>query len=75
MAQTETFSEKRNRVIVILNGEIDELDKLDDDMKSYLKLHLYIKWGDPWFWQKLLYAMPHKLMRKSYSMIQMESKL
>lgn len=60
MAQVNTFNEKRNRVIVILHGEIDELENLDDEMKIFLKLHLYLKYNDTRFWAKLCYAMPHR---------------
>ena len=54
------FDEKRSRVIIVLNGELDNIEDMDEDLELYLKLNTYIKWTDNWFWSKLKYAMPHK---------------
>jgi protein toll len=66
-AQTEASNERRNRIIVITSGDVNETDKMDEELQSYLRLHLYIKHEDPRFWQKLRYAMPHKKMDSEQS--------
>lgn len=67
MAHKKTRTDGRFRVILIVYGDIDcaQMDNVNEEFRLYMKTHTYIKWDDPWFMKKILYAMPHKRHRRN----------
>ena len=65
-AHHRLLREKKNRIIMILLDEINN-DKLDKELKLYLKTRTYVKIGDPWFWQKIEYAMPERMPAQEHN--------
>ena len=59
MAHHNVITEGKNRIIVILLS--DDLPKnMGSDLKLYTKTTTYLRYDDPWFWDKLRLAMPDK---------------
>lgn len=56
-AHHRLLEERKNRIIMILLHDIDT-NLLDNQLRDYLKTRTYVKYGDPWFWPKIEYAMP-----------------
>jgi len=56
-AHTQALKDRTNRLIVVVYGEVPK--DLDGELDLYVKSNTYLKWGDPRFWERLRYAMPH----------------
>lgn len=56
-AHALALREARPRLVVVLLDEPTALP-LDDKLRTYLATNTYVRWGDPWFWQKLRLALP-----------------
>ena len=52
-AHTQALQDKTQRVIIIVKGELPEMNSLDEDLQKYISLNTHLDTGDPWFWQKL----------------------
>lgn len=60
-AHKQVFSDERVKVVVVLFGDIPPAEKLDPVLRAYLSINAHVKWGDPWFWDKLNYALRHSM--------------
>ena len=43
------------RVVIVLVGELPDLDTMSEDLKMYVRARSYISTADSWFWRKLRY--------------------
>jgi len=59
-AHNKAMKEQTQRVIIIVHGEMPDMNEIDEDVQKYLKSNTFIKSDDPWFWKKLRYALPKK---------------
>ncbi|KAL0852591.1 hypothetical protein ABMA27_016962 [Loxostege sticticalis] len=59
-ANAHAQRERRAQVLIVVLGEIPDCEEMDAELRAYLSTNTYLKWGDPWFWEKLKNAMPHR---------------
>ena len=56
-AHYRVLHDKTIRIIMILLDDKPP-QNLDPELKLYIKTNTYLEWKDPWFWEKLKYALP-----------------
>ncbi|XP_050562910.1 protein toll [Spodoptera frugiperda] len=56
-AHALALRDARPRLVVVLLDDPARLP-LDDRLRRYLATNTYVRWGDPWFWEKLYLALP-----------------
>ena len=56
-AHYRVLHDKTIRIIMILLDDKPPAN-LDPELKLYIKTNTYLEWKDPWFWEKLKYALP-----------------
>ena len=59
-AHKQALEDKRNRVIVVVYGDLPDPSTMDPELRLYISMNTYLEWGDAHFWQRLRYALPHK---------------
>ncbi|XP_049880628.1 protein toll-like [Pectinophora gossypiella] len=64
MAHTNAVKEGRTRIIIVVLDDVIERE-MAADLRHFVSNNTYLKWGDPWFWKKLYYALPHKSISKT----------
>ena len=74
VAHQSALIEKRTKVIVVVYGEVDS-NKMDNDLRMYLKTNTYLKKDDPRFWNKLLMSLPKPSGRVNPADLDMEDYL
>lgn len=59
LAYQRALSDHINRLVIVLVDEVPA-DSLDEDLQAYVRATNYVRWGEPNFWDKLLYSLPKK---------------
>ncbi|CAG9790723.1 unnamed protein product [Diatraea saccharalis] len=59
-AHLRSQRERKARVLVVVLEDLPSENDMDAELRAYLSTNTYLKWGDPWFWEKLIYALPHR---------------
>ncbi|XP_054085788.1 protein toll-like [Zeugodacus cucurbitae] len=58
MAHQTALAAVQKHLIIIMYGDIEEVENLDSELQTILKANTHLRWGDPSFWSKLRAALP-----------------
>lgn len=59
VAHKAALDEKRSRVIIIIKGDIGNIDHFQPELRAYLKTNICLRWEDNDFFNKLCLAIAH----------------
>ena len=59
----ETAHAKKRVILVLIGDELPSKAEMGHMMHEYISTNTYLDSNDPWFWEKLRYALPHKGVR------------
>ncbi|GFS07143.1 Toll-like receptor Tollo [Elysia marginata] len=62
-AHRHILREGSHRLVIVLYGELPD-DMLDPDLEVHLKSRSFLRFEDPWFWEKLYFSLPDVKKRK-----------
>merc|ERR1719154_391460 len=57
-AHHHSVQDKRQRLILLIHGEVPPIENMDKDLKAYIKMESYIHSEDKDFWRKIRLALP-----------------
>lgn len=53
----QTLKDKKDRIILIVKGDLPDKSLLHEDVRYVLSTKTYLEWGEEWFFEKLRYAL------------------
>lgn len=59
LAYQRALEDHINRLVIVLVDEVAP-QAMDEDLRMYVRAANYLRWGEPSFWDKLLYSLPKK---------------
>ncbi|KAJ2945398.1 hypothetical protein O0L34_g203 [Tuta absoluta] len=63
-ALANAAKEPNAKVLVLIRDDVLNMT-LDVELNKYITYNTYLRCDDPWFWEKLRYAMPHRSKNKT----------
>ncbi|XP_044250912.1 slit homolog 3 protein [Drosophila takahashii] len=64
LALHATSKDRCKRLIVVLYPDVENFDDLDSELRAYMVLNTYLDRNHPNFWNKLIYSMPHIMLKE-----------
>ncbi|KAH7983728.1 hypothetical protein HPB52_013982 [Rhipicephalus sanguineus] len=59
LAYQRAMEDHINRLVIVLVDDVAP-ESLDEDLRAYVQATNYVRWGEPNFWDKLLYSLPKR---------------